>query len=95
MGSFCGVLRAERGGGARLKWIAYRKVKKAGKYGKLNKAPTGVRGKARYRKYGKGPATLSLGRLGELGPLEPALAHPRHSLRDGVTFRFRGGIRRG
>ena len=46
----------------------------------------------RYRKYGKSPATLSLGRLAELGPLRPAPAHPGHSLRDGVTFRFCGGI---
>jgi hypothetical protein len=30
----------------------------------------------------------------ELGPLEPAYTYPGHSLRDGVTFRFRGGIRR-
>ena len=29
-----------------------------------------------------------------LGPLGPAPAHPGHSLRDEVTFRFRGGIRR-
>jgi len=41
-----------------------------------------------------GPALLGLGRLAELGPLGPAPAHPRHSLRDGLTFRFRGGIRR-
>ena len=29
-----------------------------------------------------------------LGPLETAPAYPGHSLRDGVTFRFRGGIQR-
>jgi hypothetical protein len=32
--------------------------------------------------------------LAGLGPLGLAPAHPGHSLRDGVTFRFRGGIRR-
>jgi hypothetical protein len=74
-----------------LKWIAYRKVKKAGKYGKRNKAPT-ESGRVRGRDGTGGPATLSLGRLAKLGPLEPAPAHPGHSLRDGVTFRFCGGI---
>lgn len=29
-----------------------------------------------------------------LGPLGLAPAHPGHSLRDWLTFRFRGGIRR-
>ena len=37
---------------------------------------------------------LPLPAAGGLGPLEPAPAYPGHSLRDGVTFRFRGGIQR-
>jgi hypothetical protein len=42
-----------------------------------------------------GPTTLLASKTrAELGPLEPAPAYPGHSLRDGVTFRFRGGIRR-
>jgi len=48
-----------------LKWIAYRKVKKAGKYGKRNKAPT-ESGRVRGRDGKGGPATLSLGRLAKL-----------------------------
>ncbi len=46
-------------------WIAYRKVKKAGKYGKRNKAPT-ESGRVRGRDGTGGPATLSLGRLAKL-----------------------------
>ena len=41
-----------------------------------------------------GPATLLTRFAEELGPLRPTPAYPGHSLRDGVTFRFRGGIRR-
>jgi hypothetical protein len=42
-----------------------------------------------------GPTSLRASQTrAELGPLEPAPAYPGHSLRDGVTFRFRGGIRR-
>ncbi len=48
-----------------MKWIAYRKVKKAGKYGKRNKAPT-ESGRVRGRDGTGGPATLSLGRLAKL-----------------------------
>ena len=48
-----------------MKWIAYRKVKKAGKYGKRNKAPT-ESGRVRGRDGKGGPATLSLGRLAKL-----------------------------
>ena len=39
-----------------------------------------------------GPATLSLGRLAELGPLRPAPAHSQMSLREGIDVRLRGGI---
>jgi hypothetical protein len=48
-----------------LKWIACRKVKKAGKYGKRNKAPT-ESGRVRGRDGKGGPAALSLGRLAKL-----------------------------
>ncbi len=48
-----------------MKWIAYRKVKKAGKYGKRNKAPT-ESGRVGGRDGTGGPAKLSLGRLAEL-----------------------------
>lgn len=48
-----------------MKWVAYRKVKKAGKYGKRNKAPT-ESGRVRGRDGTGGPTTLSLGRLAEL-----------------------------
>ena len=48
-----------------MKWIPYRKVKKAGKYGKRNKAPT-ESGRVRDRDETGGPATLSLGRLAKL-----------------------------
>ena len=48
-----------------MKWIAYRKVKKAGKYGKRNKAPT-ESGRVRGRDGKGGPAALSLGRLAKL-----------------------------
>lgn len=48
-----------------MKWIAYRKVKKAGKYGKRNKAPT-ESGRVRGRDGTGGPTTLSLGRLAKL-----------------------------
>ena len=40
-----------------MKWIAYRKVKKAGKYGKRNKAPT-ESGRVGGRDAKDGPATL-------------------------------------
>lgn len=48
-----------------MKWIAYRKVKKAGKYGKRNKAPT-ESGRVRGRDGTGGPTTFSLGRLAKL-----------------------------
>jgi hypothetical protein len=48
-----------------LKCIAYRKVKKAGKYGKRNKAPT-ESGRVRGRDGKGGPAALRLGRLAKL-----------------------------
>ena len=40
------------------------------------------------------PASLSLGRLAEIGPLRPAPAHSQMSLRDGIDVRLRGGIHR-
>ena len=56
--------------------------------GQCSFGPDACRGKA------ASPASLSLGRLAEIGPLRPAPAHSQMSLREVINVRLRGGIHR-